>query len=55
MRRSRAIGYLVTENADGSLSHTPDPSVSAEERRARMQRYDLERQLEREAWARYPE
>lgn len=51
-RRTLASGRVWTENPDGTHTSAPDPSVSQEERVERMRRYALDRQLEREAWAR---
>ena len=47
----RAVGDLVETNADGSITCTPNPDLSVDERMARSRKYMLEEQRRRESLA----
>jgi hypothetical protein len=51
----RATGDIIEQNPDGSISCTPNPELSADERAEILQRFYLERQLEQERLAKFPE
>lgn len=52
---SRRAGDLVEENADGSVSTTPNPNLNAAQRFELLKRFRLERQREHEQRARHPD
>ncbi len=47
----RASGDVIVTNSNGSVTCTPNPSVSRKERMERSRRYQLEQQSRREALA----
>jgi hypothetical protein len=51
---SAAVGDHVTKNADGSITCTPNPNMSREERFEMFRRLHLERQALAESRARHP-
>ena len=50
----RRLGDIVTENAGGSVTCTPNPNISRKERFELLRQLQLERQREREKLARHP-
>lgn len=51
----RAIGDSMVTNADGSVTCTPDPTISRAEAMERGRKYHAEQQARREALAKMPE
>ena len=52
---SRAVGDIVTENPDGSVTCEPNPDIPHEERFRRHKKIQMARQKEREKLARHPD
>jgi hypothetical protein len=50
-----AVGDVVVRNDDGSITCTPNPNISLEERMERARTYQLEQQSRWEALAKVPE
>lgn len=51
----RRVGDIVTENADGSVTCTPNPNLSPKARFELLREIELERQKARELLARHPD
>ena len=52
---SRRVGDIITENADGSTTCAPNPSIPHKRRFELLREIQLERQRERENQARHPD
>jgi hypothetical protein len=52
---SEVVGDVITENADGSVTCSPNPSIPLTKRFELLRQVQLERQLGREKLARHPD
>jgi hypothetical protein len=52
---SKAVGDVITENADGSVTCSPNPSIPLTKRFELLRQVQLERQREREKLAKHPD
>ena len=52
---SKRVGDIITENADGSVTLSPNPNISHTERFELLRQIELDRQREREKRARHPD